>query len=133
MCAWEQARATPEKGDSRRVAITAHFQVRTIELRTLFQVVYSLYGQLESGRIFLKLFLGKCLKHRTYSTHAICIIFPMTLSDSVDSFTNLWIKGKVIYPLKKIFRYLKMRFSIVKSGFQVGILNIFWPDRWCGP
>ena len=39
--AWAQARATPEKGDSQRVAMTAHFQVRTFEVRTLFQVVYS--------------------------------------------------------------------------------------------
>ena len=40
MCAWVQARATPVKGDSQCVAMTAHFQVRTFEVRTLFQVLY---------------------------------------------------------------------------------------------
>ena len=30
-----------KKGDSQHVAMTAHFQVRTFEVRTLFQVVYS--------------------------------------------------------------------------------------------
>ena len=44
MCAWAQARATPKIGDSRRVAMTAHFQVRTFEVRTLFQVVYCRAG-----------------------------------------------------------------------------------------
>ena len=41
MCARAQARATPEKGDSQRVAMTAHFQVQTFEVRALFQVVYN--------------------------------------------------------------------------------------------
>ena len=41
MCAWAQARATPEKGDSQRVAMTANFQVRTFEVQRLFQVLYS--------------------------------------------------------------------------------------------
>ena len=40
MCVWAQARATPEKEDSQSVAMTAHFQVWTFEVRTLFQVVY---------------------------------------------------------------------------------------------
>ena len=33
-------RGTPEKGGSQRVAMTAHFQVWTFEVRTLFQAVY---------------------------------------------------------------------------------------------
>ena len=41
-----KARATPEKGDSQRVAMTVHFQVQTFEVRTfevriLFQVLYT--------------------------------------------------------------------------------------------
>ena len=37
----------PEKGDSQRVAMTAHFQVRTFEVRTLFQVAYSPYFKVQ--------------------------------------------------------------------------------------
>ena len=40
MCAYAQARVTPKKGDSQRVAMAAHLQVRTFEVRTLFRVVY---------------------------------------------------------------------------------------------
>ena len=40
MCARAQARATPEKGDSLRVVMIAHFEVRTFEVQTLIQVVY---------------------------------------------------------------------------------------------
>ena len=43
MYARGQARATPEKGDSQHVAMTAHFQVQTFEARTKFQVVYREY------------------------------------------------------------------------------------------
>ena len=44
-----QARATPEKEDSQRIAMTAHFQVRTFEVRTLFQVVYKLEESFQSS------------------------------------------------------------------------------------
>ena len=44
--------ATSEKGDSQRVAMNAHFQVRTFEVQTLFQVLY-------------KFLISKCLKRHS--------------------------------------------------------------------